>query len=64
MDKNKICDKTITEEFKIYEENGSITECNDIDDMINLAKFLLEHGSKELRLVYEGGVSHGKSKCL
>ncbi|WP_307993036.1 hypothetical protein [uncultured Clostridium sp.] len=40
-----------TEEFKIYEENGSITECNDIDDMINLAKFLLEHGSKDLRLV-------------
>ena len=51
MDKNKICDKTITEEFKIYGENGSITECNEIDDMINLAKFLLEHGSKELRLV-------------
>ncbi|WP_291567076.1 hypothetical protein [Clostridium sp. UBA2485] len=38
-------------EYKIYEEDGTITECADIDDMTDFANTLLHHGCKELRLI-------------
>jgi hypothetical protein len=38
-------------EYKVYDEDGSLTECADIDDMTNLANAMLNRGHKELRIV-------------